>query len=375
MKRRGRGEGSIYERPDRTWVAALSLGKGGNGKRKRRVIYAATKKEVQERLRRLQFDADRGRLVDPCRQPLSEFMDLWLADVKATVQASTHAYYQKHVEHHLKPTLGNTRLDKISPLIVRGLYTQLAAKGVSATNANKIGITLGVALGHAVQLGLIAHNPARDVKKPRAPRYEATIWTAQQLRQFLASVRGGRNYALFLLAAETGMRQGELFGLLWRDLDWDGRAVNVCRSLAQVGREFTIKEPKTAAGRRRIPLSAAALAALNEHRKAMLAGGFYAADRVVFCSPMGGYIDKANFYHQVYAPAVARAGVPDARFHDIRHAAATLLLQAGVDLATVSSRLGHGSKATTVGFYAHATETGQTKATATMESLLTGTGN
>src|SRR5258707_8287690 len=126
------------------------------------------------------------------------------------------------------------------------------------------------------------------------------------------------------------MGQGELFGLLWRDIDFDGKALNVCRSLQQITGEFTLKETKTKSGRRRIPLSPMALEALSEHRKAMLVEGAYGSDRPVFCTPTHKYIEKANFTHYSLAPAIVRAGLPRCRFHDLRHAVATLLLQNGV---------------------------------------------
>lgn len=324
--RRGRSEGTVFQRTDGLWVAAISLGYNSHGKRNRRTVYAKTKSELLTKLRRLQHDMDRGRLVDPVRMTVADFLDMWLAGIKATVAPLTHAYYEKHVRVHLKPHIGDVRLDRINSLIVKGLYAKLSDVEVSPASQNKIGTTLGVALAHAVEAGLIPHNPARDVKKPRAPKFESIVWTAKQLVQFLGAVKNDRLYPLFVLAVDAGMRQGELFGLLWRDVDFDACALNVSRSLQELKGEFTLKETKTKAGRRRVPMSPTAVTVLHEHRKAMLVDGHYAPDRPVFCTPTGKFIDKANFHHYTFSPAIERASVPRVTFHSLRHFHATALL-------------------------------------------------
>jgi integrase len=368
MKRRGRGEGSVYQRGDGTWAAAMSLGVGADGKRKRKLVYAPTKGELLEKLRRTQHALDRGQLADSGGLTLGAFVDVWLADFKATWAARTHEYYVTQAEKHIKPHIGGTRLEKISPVLLRGFFSSLADAGVSANLQSKIGTTIGVMLAYAVSLGLLNHNPARDVKKPRRTKFESRTWNANELRTFLDAAQGDRFEALFILACDTGMRSGELLGLRWQDVDFDGSAVNVRRSAQKGG----LKEPKTAAGHRRIPLSPSTVAALNVRRKAALVEGTYAADRTVFCNQVGGLMLHANLYHRHFVPLVVKAAVPKIRFHDIRHSAATLLLGGGVDLATVSARLGHASKATTVAFYAHATNAGQDKATGFMERLISG---
>jgi integrase len=368
MKRRGRGEGSIYQRADGQWAASLSLGVDAGGKRKRRTLYATTKGELLEKLRHNQHALDRGQLADAGGLTLGAFFDVWAADFKATWATRTHEYYVTQGALYVKPHVGATKLEKINPMVLRGLFTALADAGVSANLQAKIGTTIGVVLAYAVSLGLLNHNPARDVKKPRRTKFESKTWNANELRAFLSAARGDRFEALFILAADSGMRAGELLGLQWQDVDFDGSAANVRRS-AQKGE---LKEPKTAAGYRRIPLSPFTVEALADRRKMALAEGTSASDRTVFCNQVGGLMPHANLYHRHFVPVMVKAAVPKIRFHDIRHSAATLLLGGGVDLATVSARLGHASKATTVAFYAHATDAGQEKATGFMETLLSG---
>ena len=370
-KRRGRGEGAVYQRSDGTWTASLSLGTDANGQRKRRTVYAKTKSELLEKLRKLQTDADHGRLIDPTALTAGEFFDLWLANIKPTVSPKTHDYYSGHVRLHLKPRLGTYRIDKLTAPHVRQLYADLAGAGVSPALQAKIGTTLHVALTYAAgELKIIPHNVVLDVRKPRAVKAEMKTWNGDEVKRFLEACKADRFYALFYLAIEAGMRQGELLGLLWRDVDFGGSAVNVARSLMERKGELALKEPKTARGRRRIPLSPVAVAALAEHRKRMFAEGHVGPDRPVFCTLVGTFVRKMNLVHRNFEPALKRAGVPVIRFHDLRHSAATLLLANGADVATVSARLGHANASTTLNIYAHVTDAGQQRATGIMERLL-----
>jgi integrase len=138
------------------------------------------------------------------------------------------------------------------------------------------------ALAQAVRWGLIVANPCAGVERPKVPKREMKALTAEQTVKLMATARRHRLGALFVVAVATGMRQSELFGLAWEDLDLDEAAVNVQRSLEEIDGNFRVKEPKSAKGRRRIELPAFAVEALREHRRRMLAEGHVAAP--VFCS-------------------------------------------------------------------------------------------
>jgi integrase len=229
------------------------------------------------------------------------------------------------------------------------------------------GVLLTGALRHAVQLKLIPFNPAADVVKARPEEKEMPFLSESQAKLFLDTAQGRRLYALFALAVGSGMRQGELLGLQWADIDFDKGTVSVQRSLAQIKGKFVVKEPKSKRGRRTIKLPKFALDALTGHRQAMLNEGNIAAP--VFCTRTGQYIGKSNLIRQVFKPILKRANeraakeakergaepalLPAIRFHDLRHTHATSLLAQGHSIKAVSQRLGHASIELTLRVYAH----------------------
>jgi integrase len=205
------------------------------------------------------------------------------------------------------------------------------------------------------------------VAKARPEEKEIRFLTERQTREFLDTARSTRLFGLFALAVGSGMRQGELLGLAWADIDFDKGTVSVQRSLAQIKGAFITKEPKSKRSRRTIALPAFALDALRLHRAAMLKEGNINAP--VFCTRTGQYIAKSNLIRQVFKPMLARANaaavkqakrlnaepalLPPIRFHDLRHSHATGLLARGHSIKAVSQRLGHASIELTLRVYSH----------------------
>jgi integrase len=329
-KRRGRGEGGINQRPDGRWEARVSLGYDGTGKRKRISVYGATKAEVQEKLRQLQTDAATGRLSDAGNLTVGQFLDRWLATTKPTVATHTFIPYERDCRLYLVPHLGGVKLAKLTALHVEKLYTDLTAAGVSSSMQRKAGTTLRVALQHAVHpLHLIPHNPAADVPKPRHEPEDMQVLDPEQVSRFLAAARQDRLFALYAVALDSGAREGELFALAWADVDFDGSAISITKSLEETRGQLELKDVKTKKSRRRVPLSAFAMEALADHRKAMLAEGNYRPDAPVFCDTEGSWLRKSNVLRRSFRPILARAELPAIRPYDLRHTSATLLLLAG----------------------------------------------
>jgi integrase len=223
---------------------------------------------------------------------------------------------------------------------------------MSPTTRRACGQLLTATLKHAVIRKLIPYNPAADVPKARLEHKEANFLTADQIGAFLSASKGHRLYALFALAIGTGMRQGELLGLRWDDLDLDAGTVTVNRSLAQIKNEFVLKEPKSITSRRTISLPMFAVIALRDHRAAMLAEGNIGAV-AVFCTRNGNFIAKTNLIRKVFQPILKAADLPAIRFHDLRHSHASNLLALGHSLKAVSQRLGHANVELTLRVYAH----------------------
>jgi integrase len=215
---------------------------------------------------------------------------------------------------------------------------------------------------------LIRSNPAADVEKPKPLKAKVQVYYEAQARALLTAAVGHPLEALFVLALDTGMRQGELFALLWSDVDFENGCVQAQRSLEEVNGRHRVKETKSGRGRR-IDVSRFALGILANHRKAALAAGRYRPDAPVFGDEAGGWLRKPNFQRRVYRPLQMAAGVPPLRFHDLRHTAATLMLLNGVNAKVVSERLGHASIQLTLDTYSHVLPTMQKDAAERMDGF------
>lgn len=394
-KNRGRGEGSISQREDGLWEGKISLGyhhADGKRKRHRPTVYGKTKKEVQDKLRELQNKAATGTLQSLEKVSLGDYLnERWLPGLKATEQTcpTTLARYEDMVKFHIVPRLGGVLLSKLAPIHLESFYNEMQANGVSPRVRNMAATVLGTALRHAVRLQLLSNNPSIHVPKPRYRRSEMKTYAADEVRRLLDAAKdlGGIAYPLLSLAVGTGMRQGELFGLQWQDVDLERGCLTVRRSLEELKGTMRLKDTKSAAGQRRVDLPASVVAAVAEHRKAMLAAGRYAPEAIVFCDRNGGFLRKSNVVRRIFFKAIEKANekakeaaekaklerhdfMPRLRFHDLRHTHATLLLLAGVNGKVVQERLGHASIELTLNTYSHVTPTMQEAAVEKLEKLL-----
>ncbi len=274
-RRRGRGEGSVYPRKQDGkaigWVGAVTLGYTEQGKQRRRWVYGKTKGDVLEKLDRLRADQRSGLPVDPPRERLAEFLRRWLEDeARVSVRSSTYRRYRSLLHLYVIPCLGGVPLGRLTPAHVQGLLADLERAGKSPRLREMVFRTLHRALNTALRWGMVPRNACNAVTKPRVPRLEMLVFTPNQAAQFLQVTRTNRLHALYVLAVTTGMRQGELFGLQWQDVDLEGHRLHVRRQLTQT-LEFV--EPKTTKARRMIALPKMAVAALREHREQMFAEG------------------------------------------------------------------------------------------------------
>src|SRR5262249_40765947 len=232
------------------------------------------------------------------------------------------------------------------------------------------------ALSHAQRRGLLAANVAKLVDPPRPQRREMQSLSPEEARRFLKVVRGDRLEALYVLAITTGMRQGELHALRWRDVDLEGGSLRVTRSIQYVkGQGLRLSSPKTQRSRRQVMLSKVAVTVLARHREAQDRERARQGDKwqdrdFVFTSRHGQPIYATNVVNRWFPKLLAAARLPRIRFHDLRHTAATLLLGQGVHPKIVSEMLGHTSIGITLDLYSHATPTIQKEATAAFDRLL-----
>lgn len=352
-RRRGNGEGSISQRPDGRWMAQISMGVGADGKRVRRTVYGWTKKEVQDQLAKLQGQKFDGTLSKPGKTTLADFLNRWLEDVvRLNVRDRTYDCYRRTIEKHISPKIGGVRVDKLATAQIEWFYADLERAGVGARTRQLCHAVLRQALQKAVRWNLVSRNACEGVEAPRVKKQEIHPLTVEQVGILLSAAKGDRLETLYTTAVTTGMRLGELFGLQWSDVDLDGGAILVRHALQELNGKLTLTEPKTAKSRRRVDLPQMTIDALLEHRKRQFAAG-HLASGYVFTNTDGGPLRRSHFHRSNYKPMLTRAGLPEIRFHDLRHSAATSLLLAGVHPKIVADRLGHSKIGITMDLYSH----------------------
>ncbi len=373
---RGNGEGSVYQRKeDKMWVASITL-EGG----KRKVFYGKTKKEASEKLRTALFERQQGTLVTAPQQTVSQYLEHWLEYIiKPTIRPRSHERYEEIVRLHIVPILGKLKLQEITPQHVQTLQSKKLGEGLSRTTVAAIHGMLHKALEDAVRLGLVVRNVCDAVSPPRKQHKEIKPLTPDQARKLLEAAKGHPQEALFVLALATGMRRGELLGLKWQDIDFAQGVLHVRRVLSRtptkMGREtgdrYVEAETKTERSRRSIVVASFALEALKQHRVRQqearrLAGDAWQDHDYVFCTPLGTHLNPGHSVLVQLKILLEKAGLPDIRFHDLRHSAATLLLSMGVHPKVVQEILGHSEISMTMDIYSHVLPTMQKDA---MEKL------
>lgn len=277
---------------------------------------------------------------------------------------------------HLIPALGSVKLAKLTARQVQDLYASKRAEGLSPTTVHHIHAVLHAALEYAVRQEYAYRNVSEAAEAPKLRRRKMTAWTAQQARQFLVCAQADRLYGLFVLALATGMRQGELFGLRWQDIDLDTGVINVVHAIRrsrQAGTELA--KPKTDSSQRTIAIDANTIAVLQAHRvrqneERVLVGDAWNDIDLVFSDSTGGPLRGSNVERRHFGPLMAKAGVPRIRFHDLRHTAASIMVANGVPIKVVAEMIGHASIGLTLATYVHVLPTLQRNAAQVLGSAL-----
>jgi integrase len=309
---------------------------------------------------------------------VGEYLDRWLSDsVSDTVKATTFERYEQITRLHLKPALGRVKLKALTPAHVHGLYREKLEAGSSARTVRYVHTTLHKALKQAVMDGLIPWNATEAVKPPQSTREEMHPLTPEQAKVLLqvAHEAGDCLEALYVLAIHTGLRQGELLGLKWDDVDLDDGSLQVRRTLTITMSGAIFTSPKTSGSRRSVKLTSKATEAINSHLKRQLAeidrvGSLWSENGLIFASETGEPINRHNLTRRSFKPLLKRAGLPEIRFHDLRHTCATLLLTRNVNPKIVSEKLGHSTIAITLDTYSHVLPNMRDQAAAAMEEAL-----
>ena len=353
MKRRKYGAGSVFQRSrDGKWIASWEL-PPENGRRRRAQRVADTEAAAWKAMRAAQGSS--SSTSRKSTETVGAYLERWLEDVvKRTRRERTLSGYRA-ILSVLPDAVAGARLTE--PRLAHLLQVWLNDLDRHPRTVQHYAACLRAAFGYAVKKGLMDRNPAADLDLPAIPKVDRIPLTAAQLRVLLDATRGDPLHPLYVTAAWTGLRQGELLGLRWQDVDLD-RASLVVRSglrkrhATTTGARFVLEEPKTEKSRRMVPLLPEVVEVLRELRKEQLARPGKLDQGLVFCTEAGSPLTGTNVTRWFQA-ALKRAGLPRVRFHDLRHGAASMLLEAGVDLLTVSRSIGHSNISTTADIYGH----------------------
>lgn len=368
--RRDNGEGTIRQRADGRWEGQLLM-----PDRKRKSVYGRNRTEVKQKLKELRAKVEAGVDVGASGQSLEKFLEQWLADVvKPRLAPKTYKTYRDILHVHVIPTLGSTRLDKLTAQQVTTLLREKAESGLSPTTVNHIRSVLRAALNRAMKWNLIIRNPVILTDPVRQERRRVVPLTPETARAALSAAQGHRLQALFTLALFLGLRQGEVLGLRWIDVDLDGGALKIEQALQRVDGGLIFKAPKTEKSRRRLKLPPTLVAVLRAHHdrqafERQVAGDQWQETGLVFTTQRGTPLDPRNILRW-WQKLLEDAGLPRYTFHATRHTAVSLLIEQGVPLKVIQEILGHAVLSTTADVYGHLYPQAFDEAAAAMERAL-----
>lgn len=380
--RKANGEDSVYQigatrkadgKPslpgDGRWAASVTLGYGPRKRttatgddqlettRRRVVVYGRTKEEVRRKLQSVRRNLDDGILPVDQRTTLRTYLEQWLQTIEPRVRPSTFTRYKQLVAHQLVPAIGHVKLAALTPQTVERMLADLQRKGLSPRTVHHVRAALRTALQDGVRLGVVAHNAAGLARGPKVEDFTVAAMAPAHAGTILELFAGADLEVPVAAALWTGLRQGELLALTWDNVDLDARRLTVTATLQRRGGKFYREPTKTAKSRRTVSIPAPLVDVLSEHRQRqraarLLAGpGWDTSFGHLVCTGSNGRPFMASSLTHRFHDAQVRAGLTPVRFHDLRHAAATLMLASGVDLKVVSELLGHSKISTTADVY------------------------
>ncbi len=364
--RRARGDGGYRRRGGDSWELKFPVTDPVTGARTLRyTTFKGTETGARSRLRELVAQAEAGTLIAPERKTVGELLDGW--EGALSVSPKTAERYREIIRLHIRPHLGALRLQALQPMRIERFYSDLAAgrrpdgaagRPLSPLTIRHVHRLLLKALSKAERDRLIPANPARQAERPRVERSELEILTEAQIRDLLTQLRGRPFYLLAVVGLSTGMRRGEMLALRWRDVDLDQAQLTVQQSLEETRAGLRFKPPKTKHARRTISLPAFAVAALRAHKAAQardrlaLGLGRQGLGSLVFQRPDGSPM-RPDTVSSEWRKAIAAAKAPKVSLHALRHTHASQLIASGLDVLTISRRLGHGAPSITLDVYSH----------------------
>lgn len=376
-KRGAQGSGSIRKRSDGRWEARFTAGRDpGTGRQVQKSIYGTTQAEVRKKLQAVTAAIDEGAYTSPSPLSVGAWLDIWVAEYLPDVKPRTAQSYRATVEGHLKPELGAVKLSALTAPQIQAVYNRLHNGGLSPKTIKNLHGVLHKALEQAIEIGYIRFNPARACKLPRVEKAEIHPLDEREIAAFMEAVKGHPFEAVYLATLFTGMRESEVLGLTWDNVNFESGTLTISRQLQRIDGEYRFTTPKNGKTRRITP-APFVLDVLRKQRKRqaewqLRAGTAWQNEsNLVFTNEIGRNLSAQTVYLQ-FKKAAAAIGRPDARFHDLRHSYAVAALESGDDVKTVQENLGHHTAAFTLDVYGHVTEKMKAESAARMEQFIKG---
>ena len=344
------GHGTIYRRPNGSWAGEITV----DGKRS--TAYARTQAECVARLQALQAQVAGGLPPVDQRTTVGAYLTGWLELVSTRVKPRTMRHYT-YMVGLIRGEIGRSRLAKLSPADVESMLSRLRESGLGAQTCAHVRATLRIALRDAQRRDQVTRNAAQIARADPVPEREPRLLSPEAAWGVLAAIEDPQLRRMATVALHVGIRQGELLGLRWQDIDWENGEIHVSRQLQRTEGRYELGEVKSRKSKRALPLTPAATEALTQERESQQAarsGGRRLREPIpdlVFETATGQPRSGFAVTHQ-FAAALAAAGLEPMHWHHLRHAFSGLMLGAGVEIATVSALLGHSSVALTARTYA-----------------------
>lgn len=366
------------------WEARVTIGRDpGTGKQLRRSFSGKTQKEVRQKMQAAAVAVDNGDYFEPSKLTVSTWLDIWTKEYLNSVKPRTVEAYKSNIETHIKPAIGAVRLYSLTPVDIQRLYNglinQKTGEPLSPKTKKNIHGTLHKALEKAVSIGYIRHNPADRPDLPKVERAEIKPLDDAEIVSFLDIIKGHEYEPVYIVTLFTGLREGEVLGLTWDCINFTNGKITIKQQLQKrrgsggIYELVSTKNGKT----RTITPAQLVMQTLREQRRTQLNERFRAGKawnnpwNLVFTNSLGGHFCAQTVYLH-FKKLAAAAGVPNARFHDLRHSYAVAALRSGDDIKTVQENLGHHTAAFTLDTYAHVTEQMKQESSRRMDSFIEG---
>ncbi len=368
-------KGSIRQQSKTSWQITIDTGIGPEGKRLRTFeTIKGRKGDAQKRLNELLVSLEKGIFNPPGKLTVSDHLNQWIEGyVKTNCSIRTLDAIQSITDHHLIPALGHIQLKHLQPQAIQAYYGKAVEK-LSARSVHYHHRILKQSLKYAVRQGSLGQNPCELVDPPSPRKKPMRTLTPTEVALLLNAADSNQFYPVIYTALNTGLRQAELLGLRWRDIDLDMLSVSVSQVLYKRRGICQFNEPKTDHSRRRVSMTPKLAVYLREYKQDRETlyqelGKELTLDSLVFAHVEGNPIDPGVLSHN-FARIARGAGLPGVRFHDLRHSFASLMLLKGAKPKVISEALGHASVAFTMDIYSHIIEGMQEEAMALLDEVM-----